>query len=92
MSDQNRYGVAHLLLAFMAGAVAGACAAVLTAPQSGSETRDTLRGWARDAQGRAPRLPDALRGAYLEATAAAKKAFVEALEDPPADAPTDGES
>jgi hypothetical protein len=31
MSD-DRYGGAHLLLAFMAGAVVGACAAVLTAP------------------------------------------------------------
>jgi gas vesicle protein len=92
MSDHDRYGGAHLLLAFMAGAVVGACATVLTAPQSGSETRDTLRGWAREAQGRAPRLPDALRGAYREATAAAKKAFVEALEQPSADASKDADS
>lgn len=79
MRDDNCYGGAHLLLAFLAGGVAGAAVALLSAPQSGPETRGTLRSWARTAQGKAVRVPDALRSAYNEASAAARKAFVEAL-------------
>lgn len=83
MSTENRYSGAHLILAFLAGAVGGACAALLTAPQSGTETRSSLRGWARDAQGSAGRVPDALRSAYKRATVAAKEAFTEALKERP---------
>ena len=79
MRDDNCYGGAHLLLAFLAGGVAGAAVALLSAPQSGPDARGTLRGWARTAQGKAVRVPDALRNAYNDASAAARKAFVEAL-------------
>ena len=88
MSDQNRYSGAHLMLAFLAGAVGGACAALLSAPQSGGETRDTLRGWARDAQLNAGRVPTAVKSAYERATVAAKEAFTEALEERPAETDT----
>jgi gas vesicle protein len=77
MSDHEGYGGAHLLLAFIAGGIAGATAALLLAPQSGAETRDALRTWSRDARGRAVRLPEALRRAYRDASEAAKKAFSE---------------
>jgi gas vesicle protein len=86
MSESNRYSGAHLLLAFLAGAVTGACGALLSAPQPGRETRGSLRGWARDAQGQASRVPLALRDAYHEAASAAKKAFTEALKAEPAEA------
>ena len=36
MNDNNGYSGADLLLAFLAGSVAGAAVALLTAPQSGS--------------------------------------------------------
>ena len=85
MSTENRYSGAHLMLAFLAGAVGGACAALLTAPQSGSEARDSLRGWAREAQGSAGRVPEALRSAYQRASVAAKQAFTEALQERPAE-------
>ena len=57
MSDNNHYGGAHLLLAFIAGGIAGAAVALLSAPQSGAESRDTLTRMARDAQGKAVRVP-----------------------------------
>lgn len=79
MDESNRYSGAHLLVAFLAGAAAGAIAAYLTAPQSGHETRETLRGWARDAREKAVRVPHAVRSAYDKASVAAKEAFVQAL-------------
>ena len=79
MRDDNCYGGAHLLLAFIAGGIAGAAVALLAAPQSGTETRGTIRGLARDAQGKAVKVPDALRRAYLDASEAAKKAFSESF-------------
>jgi len=81
MSQSDGYGGAHLLLAFIAGGLAGAAAALLLAPQSGAETRESLRGWTRDAQGKAVRVPEALRRAYREASEAAKKAFSETFAD-----------
>ena len=48
MRDDNCYGGAHLLLAFIAGGIAGAAVALLAAPQSGTETRGTIRGLARE--------------------------------------------
>jgi gas vesicle protein len=75
MRDDNCYSGAHLLLAFIAGGIAGAAVALLSAPQSGPETRDSIRGLAKGAQGKAVKVPDALRRAYADASDAAKKAF-----------------
>lgn len=75
MRDDNCYSGAHLLLAFVAGGIAGAAIALLAAPQSGTETRDTIRGLAKNAQGKAVKVPIALRRAYADASDAAKKAF-----------------
>ena len=44
-----------------------------------------MRGWAREAQGNAGRVPEALRSAYQRATVAAKEAFTEALQNRPAE-------
>lgn len=79
MRDECTDSGAQLVLAFLAGGVVGAAVALLTAPRSGSEIRGTLRGWARDAQGTAVRVPDALRAAYHEASEAGRRAFNEAL-------------
>ena len=81
MKDDNAYTGAHLLIAFLAGAAAGAAVAMLTAPQSGTDTRDTIRGWARDAQGKATRVPGALKEAYAHAAQAAREAFTKALNE-----------
>lgn len=79
MRDDNCYSGAHLLIAFIAGGIAGAAVALLSAPQSGPQTRDTIRGLARDAQGKAVKIPTALRRAYADASDAAKKAFSESF-------------
>ena len=79
MSEHNGYSGAQVLLAFLAGAATGAGVALLTAPQSGSETRGTLQAWTRETGGKAARLPAALRDAFREASRAAEKAFNEAL-------------
>ncbi len=81
MSESNRYGGAHLLIAFLAGAAAGAVAAYLTAPRSGRELRQDLREWAGDVREKATRVPHAVRAAYSRASEAAKTAFVEALHE-----------
>jgi gas vesicle protein len=75
MREDNSYSGAHVLLAFVAGAVTGAAVALLTAPQSGSETRGDLRGWAREGQAGVSRLPETLTTAYHRAVDAAKRTF-----------------
>ena len=82
MSERDGYDGTDVVLAFLAGAVTGACVALLSTPQSGSDTRDKLSGWAQEARGRAPRLPRAVRSAWSDAAAAAKQAFVDAWEEP----------
>jgi len=69
------------MLAFLAGAVGGACAALLLAPQAGDQTRESLRGWARDAESKAGRMPVAMRSAFERASVAAKSAFSEAMQE-----------
>jgi gas vesicle protein len=49
----NDVGPGGLLVAFIAGAVAGAAVALLYAPATGEETRGTLNQRARDARDRA---------------------------------------
>ena len=73
MSDSGRYGAAHLLIAFLAGAAAGAAVALLTAPQSGERTRERVQAWAADLRG--------TREALGRAARAARDAFAEALRD-----------
>ena len=81
MSESNRYSGAHILIAFLAGAAAGAAVAYLTAPRSGRELREDLKGWAGDVREKAVRVPHAVRAAYSKASEAAKTAFVEALHE-----------
>ena len=64
----------QLLMAFFGGALTGVAIALLTAPQSGSETRQTVRGWVGSARDRASRIPGALRTAGERAGSAAKEA------------------
>ncbi|MCS6304091.1 MAG: YtxH domain-containing protein [Nitrospira sp.] len=49
MADERGTSAA-VFLAFLSGAAMGAVAALLLAPQSGSESRDQLRGYARRAE------------------------------------------
>jgi len=76
MNDDTKITGTHVLLAFFAGAAVGAVVAALTAPESGPETRERLRGWASDAQ---DHVPVTLRGAYSRASSAARQAFADTL-------------
>jgi gas vesicle protein len=51
--SRNESGAGTVLLAFLAGAVAGAAVALLTAPASGEETRQFLTDKARKSRERA---------------------------------------
>jgi gas vesicle protein len=83
--SENHTDPATVLLAFLAGAVAGAAVALLTAPQSGRETRDRLKGLAREAASGARRATPRLGDAYTRAARAARRAFSEALDAGAAD-------
>lgn len=80
MSDSGRSSL-DLILAFVLGAAAGATVALLTAPQSGRESRQKLKDLARDAAGGLDRVPDLVGEAYDRAAQAAREAFVRALEE-----------
>jgi gas vesicle protein len=47
MSEERNVSAGSLMLAFLAGAAAGAVVALLTAPKSGRETRESVADWAR---------------------------------------------
>ena len=79
MSENSKYGGAHLLIAFVAGAAAGAAVALLTAPKSGRESRAQVRAWAGDLGQKASRASGAVHDAYGRAADAAKDAFSQAL-------------
>lgn len=69
MSEDRGHSGASLLLAFLAGAVAGAAVAWLTAPKTGRDLRDSVRSWARGTRGReaAERVARSVRDAFDEA-------------------------
>lgn len=48
MSDNGHGSGVNLLLAFLAGAAAGAVVALLTTPKSGREMREQVGSWARE--------------------------------------------
>ncbi len=50
MADDRGSSTASILLAFLSGAALGVVAALLLAPQSGRESREQLRGYARKAE------------------------------------------
>ena len=80
MSDNTCNSGAQVLIAFLVGAATGAAIALMTAPKPGKETRDTIRGWTRDAQDTMEMVPAALKTAYDSAATAAKDAFTESIE------------
>jgi len=47
MSDDRENSGGNLLLAFLAGAAAGAVVALLTSPKNGKDMRESLASWLR---------------------------------------------
>ena len=84
MSESRGFTVGHLVIAFLAGATAGAVAALLTAPKSGRESRAALREFAADARRRATAGAGRVLDRAESAARAAKSKFVEAAAGPEA--------
>lgn len=79
--ERDGFGGVHILVAFIAGAAAGAVVALLTAPQSGKETREKVRDWAEDVKTKASEIPGAVQEAYGRAADAAKRAFRQKVDE-----------
>jgi gas vesicle protein len=76
MVKRDGFGGGQMLLAFVGGAVAGAIAGLLLAPQSGAKTRAKIRGLAERAKDKVARIPSVIH----EAGTAAKEAFDNGME------------
>ena len=75
----NDSGYSKIILAFLAGAAAGAVVSLLTAPKSGRELRADLREFGSRIVPVAKRIPTAVRSAYVGASSAAADAFNESM-------------
>jgi gas vesicle protein len=71
MSETETSRTTGVILAFAAGALAGAAAAILLAPRSGRDTREMIGKAAKSTKDLATRMPAAVRGA--------REAFAEAV-------------
>ncbi len=65
------------LIAFACGAAAGAVAGIITAPRSGRETRQQLRGFAQRVSNKARRLPQAMSESVDRMAQAGKDTFTD---------------
>ena len=82
MSYENGgYGLGAFLGAFVLGAAAGATIALLTAPRSGRETRERLKGASSDLGQTLQRVPGAIRRAGSRAVKAGQEAFEQARDE-----------
>ena len=68
-AEDNGYSAGAVAFAFLAGAIIGAGAALLLAPQTGAETRTMLKGYAKKAEEEA-----------MEKAQEAKQTFEKAIE------------
>jgi len=78
-SQGTRLG--SFLGAFVLGAAAGATIALLTAPRSGRETRERLKGASLDLGETLERVPGAIRRAGSRAVKAGQAAFEQARDE-----------
>ena len=78
-SHGNRLG--SFVGAFVLGAAAGATIALLTAPRSGRETRERLKGTLLDLGETIEPVPGAIRRAGSRAAKAGQAAFVQARDE-----------
>ena len=53
MNDERGFSAGSVILAFVLGGIVGAGAALLTAPQSGRETREKIKEFADDTRKKA---------------------------------------
>jgi gas vesicle protein len=82
--NAGNHGSRTLLYFFLAGAATGATVALLTAPQSGAETRRKLKQAKEHLADRASRVGSAIGEAYRSASTAGKEGFVRTMNGSPA--------
>jgi len=85
MNDEHRCSSLHLLLAFVAGAAAGAAVALLTTTRTGKENREKLGEWARRAQDEAAKAAPELRAQVGKVADAVSQAAGSAFRGDPRD-------
>lgn len=78
MSNESSGHAGTVMLAFVAGAVAGAAVALLFAPASGEETREYLNRKAREGRNRARDAFDRQREGVVSAIERGREAFQQA--------------
>lgn len=76
MADDRGSSAAAVVLVFLSGAALGAVAALLLTPQTGRESREQLRGYARRAEGNLRDLAGSA-GEVLEEVVGEGKEFVD---------------
>ena len=79
--ESHGYGLGSFLGAFVLGAAAGATIALLTAPRSGRETRERLKGSLLDLEETIERVPGAIRKAGSRAVKAGQASFEQARDE-----------
>ena len=80
-SDDHVNGFGLYLGAFVLGAAAGVAVTLLTAPRSGRETRERLKGAALDLKKTLEQVPGAIQRAGVKAVKAGQAAFEQAREE-----------
>jgi gas vesicle protein len=71
----------HLLVAFLAGAAAGAILGYLTAPESGRRSRERVKKAARSAERAVREAPTRLRDSWARAAEAVRDTLEDALDE-----------
>ena len=79
--ESHGNGLGSILSAFVLGAAAGAAIALLTAPRSGRETRERLKGTSLDLGKTIERLPGAIRRAGSRAVKAGQATLEQARDE-----------
>jgi gas vesicle protein len=80
MSDERGYCAGSILLAFVLGGVVGAGIALLTAPQSGRETREKIREFADETRKKAADYAEQARDTVSSYAGQAKEKVTSAYE------------
>ena len=67
MNDERGFSAGSVILAFVLGGIVGAGVALLTAPQSGRETREKIKELAGEARGKAEEVIEQVKGKVTSA-------------------------
>ena len=81
MSEERGYSAGSVILAFVLGGIVGAGAALLTAPQSGKETREKLKELSDETIGKLKELSDETKKRAVEYAGHVKENLTSAVDN-----------